>query len=676
MDDPHSPASKQIAWSWIIEYLATSGDLVDWLTLRDLVVLNPDLGNNAGEVVALRILERLCDPAKVFKSGGLLPSDQKDFQFDSCESLVQVLEHVMEQATLTELMKDGSSTLTTSDLLVKKVHAFIEGRKTSLPKCFLEQLRDRKQKGAIRPIDVENGELPHGKRCEHNGGGAIVSEQYLAPNGVELSEDASRIDVPSAEGEVHEFAQEVRMEGRESRILSDANEQNGKPAQCTAPQICQQSEVPADCTQLDACIKCEEGGKVLTCTASSCLIAVHEGCLGFRVRFDSKGDFLCPVCAYSRALSELRVAKKELSLFSANPCLTQLDKTKVLSKVNGHPPKRGRDVDNSVKATSAQTTSKDKEPAVPAIPSEDALSKQKGADPVDRASEDQQQEGQSVAGNADTTPDCSSKEGEEENLAVKKRQCMEETQKMQPEHCDDLPVHGSNPKEQLHGPSNNASCAGSGDITGTSEANKFTPKPSRKCSSPQAWQKMQIEHYDDAGLQGSNPKGQLHGPTNNASCAASGDRTGTSEANKFKPKPSRKRTRLQARQEVADLKDTFGASHSDSDGTSEKESCRATPKHYRMNQGKGISSYDFNPTPSPEKQPRIKHAWTKEEEEKLKEGFERFGHSQWKAILEFGRLVFWKGRTTVDLKDKWRNLKKKYPELLLLEQRYSARCPV
>ncbi|KAH9569035.1 hypothetical protein CY35_03G111300 [Sphagnum magellanicum] len=55
--------------------------------------------------------------------------------------------------------------------------------------------------------------------------------------------------------------------------------------------------------------------------------------------------------------------------------------------------------------------------------------------------------------------------------------------------------------------------------------------------------------------------------------------------------------------------------------------------------------------------------WTTEEEDVLKEGVKRFsvgGNSgfQWKSILEFGNGKFDPTRTTVDLKDKWRNLLK------------------
>ncbi|CAA3016073.1 uncharacterized protein LOC111399532 [Olea europaea subsp. europaea] len=64
---------------------------------------------------------------------------------------------------------------------------------------------------------------------------------------------------------------------------------------------------------------------------------------------------------------------------------------------------------------------------------------------------------------------------------------------------------------------------------------------------------------------------------------------------------------------------------------------------------------------------RKKIPWTRVEEETLKEGVQKFytAHDRnipWKKILEFGADAFLKGRTTIDLKDKWRNLCKGSPK--------------
>ncbi|XP_024018435.1 uncharacterized protein LOC21385959 [Morus notabilis] len=62
---------------------------------------------------------------------------------------------------------------------------------------------------------------------------------------------------------------------------------------------------------------------------------------------------------------------------------------------------------------------------------------------------------------------------------------------------------------------------------------------------------------------------------------------------------------------------------------------------------------------------RKKVPWTVAEEKKLKEAIQKFSHEKkipWKEILKFGDSVFVKGRTTVDLKDKWRNMSKGTPK--------------
>ncbi|CAI9264158.1 unnamed protein product [Lactuca saligna] len=64
---------------------------------------------------------------------------------------------------------------------------------------------------------------------------------------------------------------------------------------------------------------------------------------------------------------------------------------------------------------------------------------------------------------------------------------------------------------------------------------------------------------------------------------------------------------------------------------------------------------------------RNKLQWTMSEVEILKEGVQRFSSNNnskgfpWKDILDFGGDVFHKSRTTIDLKDKWRNLCKGSP---------------
>ncbi|KAJ6992425.1 hypothetical protein NC653_015725 [Populus alba x Populus x berolinensis] len=62
---------------------------------------------------------------------------------------------------------------------------------------------------------------------------------------------------------------------------------------------------------------------------------------------------------------------------------------------------------------------------------------------------------------------------------------------------------------------------------------------------------------------------------------------------------------------------------------------------------------------------RKKVPWTVQEEEMLKKGVQKFssdGKFPWKDILEYGSSVFFSDRTTIDVKDKWRNMCKVSPK--------------
>lgn len=70
------------------------------------------------------------------------------------------------------------------------------------------------------------------------------------------------------------------------------------------------------------CSKCNEAGQLLVCT--TCPLMLHKNCLGDSAQLDAKGNFLCPFCKYSHAISEYLEAKKisssarkELAIFTS-----------------------------------------------------------------------------------------------------------------------------------------------------------------------------------------------------------------------------------------------------------------------------------------------------------------------------------------------------------------------
>ncbi|XP_059665407.1 uncharacterized protein LOC132311506 isoform X2 [Cornus florida] len=70
----------------------------------------------------------------------------------------------------------------------------------------------------------------------------------------------------------------------------------------------------ADSTELNLCVKCNKSGQLLACSATTCPLMVHKSCLGSAASFDDRGNFYCPFCTYSRAMSDYLKLKKEASL--------------------------------------------------------------------------------------------------------------------------------------------------------------------------------------------------------------------------------------------------------------------------------------------------------------------------------------------------------------------------
>ncbi|KAJ6921908.1 hypothetical protein NC652_015764 [Populus alba x Populus x berolinensis] len=76
---------------------------------------------------------------------------------------------------------------------------------------------------------------------------------------------------------------------------------------------------------------------------------------------------------------------------------------------------------------------------------------------------------------------------------------------------------------------------------------------------------------------------------------------------------------------------------------------------------------------------RKKVPWIVQEDEMLKKGVQKFssdGKFPWKDILEYGSSVFLSDRTTIDLKDKWRNMCKPYFFVRILTDDQRNLCPL
>ncbi|KAL6497288.1 hypothetical protein OROGR_029217 [Orobanche gracilis] len=69
-----------------------------------------------------------------------------------------------------------------------------------------------------------------------------------------------------------------------------------------------------DWEDLNVCVKCNKGGNLLVCSTKSCLVVIHERCSGSNASFSTGDEFYCPFCAYSRAISKYLEIEKYRSL--------------------------------------------------------------------------------------------------------------------------------------------------------------------------------------------------------------------------------------------------------------------------------------------------------------------------------------------------------------------------
>ncbi|XVF07268.1 hypothetical protein REPUB_Repub06bG0123700 [Reevesia pubescens] len=129
-------AGPRLPWLWIIEYVS-SFPQIDISIIRALIeaapVLPEDLGENTGEMVALRCLEELFGPKNGLEN--VAPPDSR-VAFDLSSSCEDVLDHILQEVPFSNLKNGGP------ELLRWDVLPYIKHKRASLPKCALEQLKD------------------------------------------------------------------------------------------------------------------------------------------------------------------------------------------------------------------------------------------------------------------------------------------------------------------------------------------------------------------------------------------------------------------------------------------------------------------------------------------------------------------------------------------------------
>ncbi|KAG2685492.1 hypothetical protein I3760_10G127900 [Carya illinoinensis] len=394
------------------------------------------------------------------------------------------------------------------------------------------------------------------------------------------------------------------------------------------------------------CMKCNEGGQLLVCSTSNCPVMVHENCLGSSPTFDNNSKFYCPFCAYSRSISDYlgakkkaSLARKELTMFfcmglDQNPA----ELTETLHREKHNLSRQSGDEDLLVKSHENGYL-------------EERVNGQTGhewehANEVNnfhcRRSIDDKQQAEPSA----LYDNVNSAFREEEPAEITRTlNVLTEEKEGQEKFIQAVRVvEGDNQEAAEH------------DGLNSSYRSTYIIPVNQ---SP-----VEEEFQQDVFEQ------QIADPPEEPVCAldtrADGD--SLSFRNTDVIPGIQRQSKEQIQQEVLEQRiaepteapvcalDAYAVE------TSEEENDSIISNYFiRFRKKERLDTYPVSP-----RLRRKKVSWTAEEEEILKQGVEKFSNTNdtnipWKKILEFGGDVFLCIRTTVDLKDKWRNLCKVGP---------------
>lgn len=356
-----------------------------------------------------------------------------------------------------------------------------------------------------------------------------------------------------------------------------------------------------DWTEQNLCMRCNEGGQLLICNTNNCQLVIHEKCVSSPATLDNKGNFYCPFCAYSRAIKEYLEAKKSSSL-------ARKELAAFIRMGSEQQPKEGND---RVNKKSSHCTGGN----------EDEVSLEKTHE-NEQAGERGQNEANQVETNVneDNNPQC-------QNIIVNNQQAELSSPCNDNVNLEHRAERRSEDNELLH--------VSASEKEGKENVVKEVPSERR------------TEGEQD----------EVPGKNDNISCA-----------NNDKDLVNQEMEDLGIHREVLKGQHVdapkrsvceFNINSGDEDIDDDDES---TTSNYCIRlRGREIPC-SFPGTPQSR---RKKLPWTVAEEEKLKEGVQKFSDERiipWKKILEFGESVFLTGRTTMDLKDKWRNMCKGTPK--------------
>ncbi|XP_057722275.1 uncharacterized protein LOC130936249 isoform X1 [Arachis stenosperma] len=411
------------------------------------------------------------------------------------------------------------------------------------------------------------------------------------------------------------------------------------------------------------CLCCNKRGGVLVCSGSGCPVGLHPKCINSEPKFDDLGKFYCPYCWYSRNVN-MNPELKERIFSAKNALLGLSDKDVVMNdrlvKTKSADKRKEPDDGGGIPLSSDGRQGTDEVGAQLLQPKVDLPIKlQKDASvQCDIALEDQAySDGDFRSCGEEVMPvDINLVEGslDQDKFDRPGKVETDETKSLELKESFEIGDSRLN-KEDVHERIINGREEGghldalhlgkhieghSKDIAfaqGTQESSVKSGDKGRKTGK----EKMPLKENEESAI------GSSVNETNNSDSDTISGRSCCSKRKIQKteyPQDVYKKPLLQGN----NFKEEKG-----SDINEEVTSCRFR-RRSQSSQKQEIKKFPLAR--------RNMLIWTAEEEKILQEGVLRFSKENqripWNRILEFGRHVFDKTRSPIDLKDKWRNIKK------------------
>ncbi|KAK8921829.1 hypothetical protein KSP39_PZI020034 [Platanthera zijinensis] len=423
--------------------------------------------------------------------------------------------------------------------------------------------------------------------------------------------------------------------------LHDLSELQVIPEDCEDVQILEQCSMPQPSSRQRLCIKCCSSGQLLNCCGDGCSRAIHERCLGLLDCVERTDLFYCPFCSYKNARmmfekSKIKVEdarRNLLSFYDIDPSV--------------HAPKGRISVETMIKLNKNEH---------PHLPSNQQFT-QENIDTQNHETSDSKFTGdinqeitQNEQNHLNVTVDINCKSSKETIETFTCQEVQDTPMKLNIEAGNE---HESTRVTKYQQPVNDLGISGydglSFELRTLHERNDDDICVNSR-SNVATSDHLEIRNAHTFAAE----KEQLSIKPNQRSILKGKGRYDHKAKRKALASKIKARFAKRNKRDKASLTGNYdGATENKKTNNSSSRELRKTL--YRQN----ICSSQKEPSSR-----RLMLNWTAEEEKILEEAMEKIpqndgGSMPWIKILEYGHHAFHESRTTVDLKDKWRNMQKR-----------------